>query len=163
MDKYEISAHKQVRYRRRQRGLANVQYLRYERDFLLLATPGQHRWFKEEQQSIRDVRRVPIVFGDYSIRLTPGNYLRKKPGAKRAQVDGKLRVRVIIRRRRIRQVKRELLAAAAGDNVDELIARFRELPFEPYAPVRRQLFSLLRQVNSLRRQQGLAAVPTTAS
>ena len=36
---------------------------------------------------------------------------------------------------------------------------FYELPFEPYAPVRRQLLNLLRAVNLVRKQAGYRPVP----
>ena len=36
---------------------------------------------------------------------------------------------------------------------------FYRLPFEPYAPVRRQMLNLLRAVNRVRRQAGFKPVP----
>jgi hypothetical protein len=38
----------------------------------------------------------------------------------------------------------------------------RSLPFEPYAPVRRQYLELLRLVNKRRKAAGLAVAPFTA-
>ena len=40
--KYGIAMDKGERYRRKQRGLANLQYIRYGNDFLMLATAGRH-------------------------------------------------------------------------------------------------------------------------
>jgi hypothetical protein len=40
--------------------------------------------------------------------------------------------------------------------------QFRRLPFQPYAPVRRQLLELLRGVNEHRRVAGVERVPVTA-
>jgi hypothetical protein len=36
---------------------------------------------------------------------------------------------------------------------------FYDFPFEPYAPVRRQLLVLLREVNAVRRQAGFQVLP----
>lgn len=37
---------------------------------------------------------------------------------------------------------------------------FYDLPFEPYAPIRRQMLMLLRAVNAARKRAGFRAVPT---
>jgi hypothetical protein len=60
--KYMINVSRQSRARRKQAGLANLHYFRFERFFVLLATHGKHRFFDEEGTAIRDVRRVPIKF-----------------------------------------------------------------------------------------------------
>jgi hypothetical protein len=42
--RYGIDLSKRERARRKQRGYANLHYLRYERFFVLLATKGEHRF-----------------------------------------------------------------------------------------------------------------------
>src|SRR5437762_11820051 len=70
--KYGLASGKTSRARRKAAGLANVQYLRYGRLFVLLSTPGKHPIFDEEREFIRDARKVPIKFGGYSISYRAG-------------------------------------------------------------------------------------------
>src|ERR1051326_1308635 len=85
--KYGLAIGKTARARRKAAGLANVQYLRYRRLFVLLASPGKHAFFEEERQFIRDAREVPIKFAGYAIsyrsghphvRIEQGGYVRLK-------------------------------------------------------------------------------------
>ena len=48
--KYEITRSRPKRTRRKQRGLANLQLLRYESFFILIATRGAHPFFQEEHR-----------------------------------------------------------------------------------------------------------------
>ena len=57
---YGIAISKWARARARKRGEASVQYHRFGRQFVILATSGSHRFFTEEAKNIRDVRRVPL-------------------------------------------------------------------------------------------------------
>src|SRR5262245_19846691 len=85
--RYEIDLSKWARARRKRAGLANLQYLRFGRFFVLLATHGAHRFFEEEAASVRDARRTPIRFRGYSVshrgghphvRIEQGEYKRLK-------------------------------------------------------------------------------------
>src|SRR5438105_2482186 len=46
--RYEIDMSKWAKARRKRRGIAKLQYLRFERTFVLLATAGEHPFFTEE-------------------------------------------------------------------------------------------------------------------
>ena len=48
---------------------------------------------------------------------------------------------------------------ACHKTVEELSRELWNLPFEPYAPIRRQFLNLLRIINTHRRTAGLPAVP----
>ena len=53
-------------------------------------------------------------------------------------------------------------AAQATQNAvspENLALAFYDFPYEPYAPVRRQLLVLLREVNAVRRQAGYQVLP----
>src|SRR5712692_5511800 len=63
--KYGLAIGKTARARRKAAGLANVQYVRCRHAFVLLATRGQHSFFEEEREFIRDARKVPIKFAGY--------------------------------------------------------------------------------------------------
>src|SRR4051812_19044628 len=53
LEKYGIAASKFARYRRKGTGQANLQYLRHDRTFLILATHGKHPLFEAEAANIR--------------------------------------------------------------------------------------------------------------
>ncbi|TWT44380.1 hypothetical protein RAS1_07940 [Phycisphaerae bacterium RAS1] len=72
IERYGIAITKWARCRRKKQGLANMQYLRHERFFVLLATKGRHEFFEREQASMRDVRRMPIKLAGYSIGCRKG-------------------------------------------------------------------------------------------
>jgi len=67
IEKYEIAISERERCRRKQRGIANLQYIRYQNRFFVLATEGHHPFKQQEKNQIRDCRRVPIRFWGYSI------------------------------------------------------------------------------------------------
>ena len=144
--KYRIDISKWDRHRRKRSGSANVQYLRYRRAFLILATGpyGKHPFFEGESE-ILDAREIPIKFSGYAISYTEA------------------RVWVRIDRPVLKNFRAYLLDIATKRTASELVEEFRALPFEPYRPVRYQLFRLLEEVNLKRRGTGgLALVPDRA-
>jgi len=148
--RYGIDVSKWTRARRKRAGLANVQYLRYGQCYLLLATHGHHPFFELEGGQIKDVREHPIWFRGYSI------------GIGHARGTGEPHVSVRMDPEAYRQWKARLVDMAVHRTVEELVAEFRAIPFEPYAPVRDQLRGLLRAVNRRRKAAGLELVPCEA-
>src|SRR5690349_14881615 len=73
IEKYGLAIGKTARARRKAAGFANVQYIRYRRSFVLLATHGTHPFFEEEREFIRDAREVPIKFAGYAISYRAGH------------------------------------------------------------------------------------------
>ena len=138
--RYDAGLSKWQKARRRQQGIASVQYLRHGRRFLILATHGVHKIFDEERNVLRDVRRAPIRCFGYAVGYRGGH------------------VSVRIDDARFKSIKRRLLRVALRVNAERLGEMLRKLPFEPYAPVRAQLHSLLRAVNRVRLAAGLAQV-----
>jgi hypothetical protein len=136
IEQYQIGISKWARARRKRAGHANVHYLRYERLFVLCATHGQHPFFEEEANLIRDCRRVPVKFAGYAISHRGGHS------------------HVRIEQEQYKLIKAYLLELATRRRKETLEREFFRLPFEPYAPVRRQLFNILRAVNKARRQVG---------
>lgn len=149
IEKYDIAVSKWTRARRKRQGLANVHYLRHEEFFVLIATKGVHRIFEEERTVIRDVRREPIHFAGYSIGYKLG-------------ADGKWHASVRIHPVEYKLLKDYCLEFAARRSVIQLAEEFQRLPFEPYAPVRRQLLCILRAVNIARKKAGFMAVDHVA-
>jgi hypothetical protein len=112
---------KWTRARRKQAGAAGVQYLRWGRFFVLLATHGQHAFFTAEVEQIRDLRRCPLRFEGYSI------------GCRRGR-DGAWHASVRIERQRFAELKRELERLAVHRTVEELAGALRPFPTNPMPP-----------------------------
>lgn len=142
IEKYGIAIGKAARARRKAAGFANLQYLRFRRKFVLLSTHGQHRFFEEERKFIRDVREVPIKFGGYAISYRSGHpHVRIEQG-------------------HYLELKAFLSEVAIHRSKEWLEEQFRRLRFEPYAPIRGQLHSILRAVN---RRRELARFETVSA
>lgn len=138
--KYGVHTTRWARALRKVRGEANLQYIRHGRFFLLMATHGRSLFFELEGENVKDCRRMPIKFAGYSlshrnghphVRIDVATYL----GFKASMADLALRL------------------DKAG--LEELLAMPR---FVPYAPVRRQLLNVLREVNRVRAAAGLERV-----
>lgn len=151
--KYHIEVSESTRARRKRLGQANLQYLRHGRYFVIIATKGQHAFFQAEANSIRDIRHCPLQYCGYSISYRRGGRTRS------GERDLKWHAHVEIERRRFLELKAWLLELAAHRSVDQLAIAFYKLPFEPYAPVRRQLLNLWRSVNRVRKRAGFQPVP----
>jgi hypothetical protein len=141
LERYGIAVSKWSRARRKRAGVASVQYLRHGGRFILLATPGEHPFFAEEGESVRDCRRVPIKVFGYAV----------------SSKNGHAHVRIEIEE--FRRLKARVLELAVHRNAKSLADFFWSLPFEPYAPVRRQLLQLVKAANTRRRQAGFEELP----
>src|SRR5438876_534642 len=110
--KYDIAISKTSRARRKATGLANVQYLRHGRFFVLIVTHGNHALFDLEGGLIRDVRKVPIKFGGYAVSYRAGHpHVRIEQG-------------------RYLGIKAYLADIAIHRTKERLEEEFRWLPFE---------------------------------
>ncbi len=126
-----------------------MQYLRFERFFVLLATHGQHPFFAAEGGQIHDIRRRPLRFMGYAIGCRKGR-------------EGRWHASVRIERGMCAGLKAHFVDIAAKRTVQELCRELRAIPFEPYAPVRDQLRGILRAINRQRKIAGLEPVPQEA-
>ena len=133
IEKYGIAVGKTARARRKAAGLANLQYIRFRRRFVLLATPGKHAFFEAERNHLRDAREVPIKVCGYAISYREGH------------------PHVRIEQKHYLGLKSYFSDIAVHRSKESLEAELRRLHFEPYAPVRGQLFGILREVNKRRK------------
>jgi hypothetical protein len=140
--RYGIDISKWARARRKQAGIANLQYVRFGQFFLILATHGRHQFFEDEASCIRDVRRRPIRFAGYSIGFRAGH------------------PHVRIEQEEYKQLKAYFVDLAVCRSVASLERELAQIPFEPYAPVRRQLLCILRAVNRARKRAGFSPITT---
>ncbi len=147
IERYGIDCKRWERSRRKQAGFASVHYLRYERQFILVATHGQHAFFESHSaDQLRDCRRVGIQFGGYSVR-------RSACGR-----TGKWHTLVRIDKCTATALRAHLLELALRRRKDQLEDEFRSVCFQPYRPVREQLLTILRAVNRNRKAAGFAAL-----
>jgi hypothetical protein len=146
--RYGLALSKWARARRREKGEASVHLVRLGRFFVLLATKGKHAFFDLEGD-IRDVRRAPLRVGGYSISYRQG-------------VDRRYHVSVRIAPDEYLRLKSFLVGITPHRSVENLTVALRKVPFEPYAPVRRQLLNILRAMNRARKVAGLELVPVAA-
>lgn len=151
--RYEIAVSESTRSRRKKLGHANLQYLRFQRLFVILATQGRHRFKEIEAGAVRDIRRVPIKFHGYSISYRPGG--RTRSGEK----DPRWHSHVEIERERYKEIRDHLVELSVHRSAQELALQFYRLPFEPYAPIRRQMLNILRAVNRRRNAAGYSLLP----
>jgi len=141
VEKYDITAKKWVRAKRKSDGLANMQYIRFGDFFVLLATEGRHVFKERERDQIRDVRRNAIKFGGYQIAFRNGH------------------VQVRITDETYQILKAYYVDLATRRQKEFMIEEFYRFPFEPYAPIRRQAFNILRAVNRVRKRAGYEQLP----
>ena len=150
IERYDLEVSKWTRSRRKRAGQANVQYLRYGRFFVVLATHGEHPFFAAEGKQVRDIREKPLYFMGYSI------------GCRRARHGGAYHASVRIERELFRELKARFTAMAVHRSVEELSRELWRIDYEPYAPVRDQLRGLLRAINRCRKVAALEPVPSWA-
>lgn len=153
IEKYGINVSQSTRSRRKRLGQANLQYLRYDRFFAILATKGEHRFFVDEAKTIHDIRRVPLKFNGYTIGYRRGGRTRD------GNYDSKWHAHVAIERSRYLEIRDHFVYLATRRSAENLALEFYRIPFEPYAPVRRQLLNILRAVNRARKKARYSSIP----
>lgn len=146
IEKYGVDRSKWRRSVDAQEGLARMQYIRHDRTFLLMATHGKHEFFEREGDLVRDARKVPIRCAGYSISYKRGQ-------------DGKYHPHVRIEKEQLAALKQHFRQRAMHASAAQIGRELAGLPFEPYAPIRRQLLELLRAVNKVRTQQAYPQIP----
>ncbi len=136
IERYGIDLTKWARARRRKLGRASMQYIRHDRFFVLLATHGEHEFFELEKSSIRDVRHTAIRYARYTISYRGGH------------------PHVAIDRAYLAGVRAHLETIASRVDGTAAAETLRSLRFRPFAPVRRQLLTLMRHTNDARARAG---------
>lgn len=149
VERYGIAISKWARARRKRQGHANIQYLRHERTFVLLATKGRHEFFDRERGVFRDIRRVPIKFASYSVACRKGR-------------DGRWHASVRIEPNAYRELQAYFESRACRAHTADLGRELGVLPVEPYAGVRRQLLGICRRVNRVRRALSMGLIDHSA-
>ncbi len=152
--KYGIAVSESTRLRRKREGTANLQLIRHERFFVILATKGLHPFFEHETARIRDIRKSPLRYAGYAISYRRGGRTRS------GEPDPTWHSHVAIDREQYLDARAKFLELARHRRADDLARALYELPFERYAPVRRQLLLLVKGVNELRKVAGYSPLPS---
>ena len=152
LSRYGADVSTATRWRRKKNGYANIKYLRYDRFFVLIATTGVSDFFKTESD-IKDIHVHPIRVGGYSISF------RKDSMAKRGGLPDRRRVHVRIEDNHFMELLAEFEHYATRMSAQRLMAKFYNLPYRGYAPVRTQLCQLLRAVNKRRKKARKSKLP----
>lgn len=137
---YKITSCRTTRMRRRQKQQAVVQYVRYGRQFVLLATEGKHDEF--ERLKYYDCRIAPIQVRSYSIGLKNGV------------------VRVCVRYEVWAETLRHFERIALHD-LDNVEKKINALPYCHFPGVIRQKQQLVSLINQKRSRAGLPPVTLT--
>jgi len=146
VSKFEAAQTRSQRYYRKSQGVANTQYLRVGRDWVLLATLGKLEALEKERLS--SLSSTPIRVGGYSISL-------RRDGSEKRAGRHKLRVHVRIDQEDYLRLRDELVERALESSKQYLEARIWDSGFEPYGPVHGQLRIILGKVNARRKRAGL--------
>ena len=149
--KYDAGISKSARWRRKKLAKANIRYVRWNHQFLLFATKGEHSFFRQES-GIKDIRKIPLKVGGYSLSF-------RRDGRPDALQDRPYRVHVRIEQQEFNSLLAEFDCEALRRSTEHLVDRLYKLPYLGYAPVRRQLCLLLRRVNARRRVAGRPFIP----
>jgi hypothetical protein len=132
------------RQRFKRHGESRLQYLRFQNHWLILATHGYGPFWQSEEKNIRKhegKNARPIIFWGYSLSYRNGKFHAR------------------IRTEELKRLRKFFLDVAARRDLPWWREKLWNLPFEPYAPVLRQVGGLVRRVNKVRQTAGLEKIP----
>jgi len=159
LGKFDIAKSPSARCRAKQRGEANVQYIRFENFWLMMCTAkGRHHW-KDEHT---DAEGNPTYFDFRDKALEVGRYaiaLRRD-----GQDKQKYRVRVALNLEAYKDLRAFYFEKGKHWSVERLADSLRRevKGLLAYRPIRVQMIELVRQINKRRRVQGFDRVPYRA-
>jgi hypothetical protein len=132
------------RQRFKRHGESRLQYLRFQSHWLILATHGYGPFWQAEEKNIRKhegKNARPIIFWGYSLSFRNGKFHAR------------------IRTEELKRLRKFFLDVATRRDLPWWREKLWNLPFEPYAPVLRQVGGLVRRVNKIRQTAGLPKIP----
>lgn len=211
ISKYDIRKDWRFIAHNKSRGLANLQYIRHGRFYIIMATKGFHEFKDREAKRIRDARQCPILiprlapnpietpskntsheklnnkkpnqkkygrkaptFDGYAVSYRRGGYLKKTPEEKvayrqamkqwqqqtlqgnrlpkppKGTPDPKWHSCVEIERSTHLRLHAYFMEIAKRWRPENLAYEFANTGFLPYAPVKRQLVRIIKDVNKAR-------------
>lgn len=155
LTKFGIAKSPSARSRAKQRGEANIQYLRYGEFWVMMATKGRHHWKEEHTDNegkpeYYDFREKALEVGSYAISSRPDG-----------QNQARYRVRVVLNREAYKAIRALYLDRAKHWSVERIGEALRRdiRKLLPYRPIRVQLIELIRQMNKVRKPKGYERIP----
>ena len=171
--KYGANVSRNIKASRKAAGYYNVQYMRFRRDWVMVATPGlmgagTEDFFEEHIRTdqLRNFTRDCFQFHGYSIGF--------RPEGGRPKVEGRVRVAVTkgTKRRGAVRMRHEIYMGEKKFIVDKATSWAAEQIVEHlqalanrwicYAPIRGQIKSMLQAANQARKLRGFRAIPWNA-
>jgi len=107
-------------------------------------TIGQYVRIERRRTSSSDAKRKGIRYGGYLVSFRNGHA--------QVRMDDDT----------YRELKAYYADLACRRKAEQLITEFYNAPFEPYSPVKRQMFNILREVNRKRKTAGFSQIPSSA-
>ncbi len=150
---YAVAKPRWARARRRLAGTPRIHYLRHNRFFPLIATHANHALFTDHATTIRDIRRQALHIGGYAVRYTY------------SECEKHWKVFVRLDRETYGHLRAHMLVLAirtSHRSPETLEQEFRQLHWQPYEPVRRQLATIVKAVNRRRRYAGYPPISPSA-
>ena len=107
---------------------------------------------KECFLDLRKQEHPPLRMGPYALKL-------RRDSTPEGRASRRLRASVRLCDRVYLELKSELLDVATHRSAEALAARIFRLPYQPYAPVYRQILAIVKAVNVRRNMAGGGEVP----
>lgn len=148
--RYRVCQPSWRRERRRLKENAGTHYLRYERLLVVFLTKGRHDvFYADHGTNVVDIRRVALKVFGYSIRYAFSRESKR------------WRVFVRLDEPTYRTLRAHMITMAAWDShlcPRRMEREFSRLPYQPYSPVYRQLLSIAKGVNRVRKRRGFSPI-----
>lgn len=148
IERYGCNPSRWTKAKQKAGGIATTRYLRFEDTWWIFATKGRGDIHTREKP--KDCRRTPIRFAGYAISFKKGGFLKKKRSEDKPVRDPKMRAHVRIDKPQLREIEAYLLEMAPRWSVERLEKEFRSFPFEPYGPIKGEVWRLRKKVNKRR-------------
>jgi len=166
LTKFDIRKSPQQRSRAKARGEANLQYIRLEDFWVILATKGKHPFFdvhrtKEGRAEYKDLRKTALRVGPYAISSKLDGAWNKESSNSKLN---RYRVRVTLTRAEYKELVAFFEGKACHWSAERLEAEFAKVGqlYLPYSPVKNQLVQLVRRTNKKRKEAGYKRIPYSA-
>lgn len=166
LTKFDIRKSPQQRSRAKGRGESNLQYIRLDDFWVILATKGKHPFFgahrtKQGRAEYKDLRRTALRVGPYAISSKlDGAWNQKNSNSKLSRY----RVRVTLTRDEYKELQAFFEEKASHWSQEKLAAEFEKKGrfYLPYRPIRNQLVQLVRRTNKVRKLCGFKPISYSA-
>jgi hypothetical protein len=152
--KYDLRLTRRQRAYRKAQGLSNGHYVRFDRNWVLLATSPRFFLEVDRNERPRDLRESPIRAHGYSVSL-------RRDGSARTRGEVRRRASVRLDEATTAELRAYFEELSIHRSRERLAAEFWRISseWEAYAPVHRQFRAMLWRANERRREAGFDRVP----